>query len=415
MAQQVGALQDGWADSPGVPRPARHHRGDGQAVRSPTWAGSRRWTSWPAPFWPQCPRLTRADAAPPARIGAGLLRLALDRAQALSRADAGRRADQHAPPGRQDRPARRRSRAARPGGGARPDRRRARRAGPAGRRAAGARRARRAAAAGRLGPRHGGRAGTGRARRRAAAAAGGGAGQGRGPVRVERAVPPRPCRSPTRSRSRSRGRAGRQAVTAHEIRDRVRARFPALPPLPDRPRLDQLIATPGSAWSTTTPSTATAGRPAPPTPRAWPHGRPPSPRPRARSWSPAAGPGTGWPKARATRSFLALGVDADRADRAVEALTGRFGAAVVDVTQVLIDAMRAQAAEVGLPWDLVQAADAAPRGQPGRGRARRAGPAQPARRRGRDRRGGFRRARREPARSCSPRSRRSPGTATWPC
>ena len=30
-----------------------------------------------------------ADAAPPARIGAGLLRLALDRAQALNRADAG--------------------------------------------------------------------------------------------------------------------------------------------------------------------------------------------------------------------------------------------------------------------------------------------------------------------------------------
>ena len=32
------------------------------------------------------------------------------------------------------------------------------------------------------------------------------------------------------------------------------------------------------------------------------------------------------------------------------------------MTQVLIDAMRAQAAEVGLPWDLVQAADAAPAG-----------------------------------------------------
>ena len=95
-----------------------------------------------------------------------------------------------------------------------------------------------------------------------------------------------------------RERAGAQAVAPHEIRDRVRARFPALPPLPDRPRLDQLIATPGSAWSTTTPSTATAGRPAPPTPRTWPPGRPPSPRPRARNWSPAAGPGTGWRRAR---------------------------------------------------------------------------------------------------------------------
>ena len=32
------------------------------------------------------------------------------------------------------------------------------------------------------------------------------------------------------------------------------------------------------------------------------------------------------------------------------------------MTQVLIDAMRAQAAEVGLGWDMVQAADAAPPG-----------------------------------------------------
>ena len=35
---------------------------------------------------------------------------------------------------------------------------------------------------------------------------------------------------------------------------------------------------------------------------------------------------------------------------------------MIDVTQVLIDAMRAQAAEVGLPWDKVRAADAAPVG-----------------------------------------------------
>ena len=34
-------------------------------------------------------------------------------------------------------------------------------------------------------------------------------------------------------------------MAAHEIRDRVRARFPALPPLPDRPRLDQLISDAG--------------------------------------------------------------------------------------------------------------------------------------------------------------------------
>ena len=119
---------------------------------------------------------------------------------------------------------------------------------------------------------------------------------------------------------------------------------------------------PGSAWSTTTRSTATARRPAPPTPRAWPPGRPPSPRPPGPQLVTGGRSGHRLAESAATRSFLALGVDADRTDRAVDALTGRCGAAVVDVTQVLIEAMRTQAAEVGLPWDMVQAADAAPQG-----------------------------------------------------
>ncbi len=55
-------------------------------------------------------------------------------------------------------------------------------------------------------------------------------------------------------------------------------------------------------------------------------------------------------------------MDAGRADRAADALAERLGAVVVDLTQTLIDAMRAQAAEVGLPWELVLAADAAPSG-----------------------------------------------------
>ena len=158
------------------------------------------------------------------------------------------------------------------------------------------------------------------------------------------------------------GAGGTQAVTAHEIRDRVRARFPALPPLPDRPRLDQLLAEAGLGlvyddaehgyrWPTRAADTKGLAS-------------------RQGTIHAFAGPqlvtggrsGHRLSESAATRSFLALGVDADRTDRAVEALAGRFGAAVVDVTQVLIDAMRAMAAEVGLPWDLVQAADAAPAG-----------------------------------------------------
>jgi serine/threonine protein kinase len=159
-----------------------------------------------------------------------------------------------------------------------------------------------------------------------------------------------------------RGAGGSQAVAPHEIRDRVRARFPALPSLPDRPRLDQLISDAGLdlvydedrhgyRWPTRTADTKDlasrqATITAPAAPQLVSGGR----------------SGHRLAESAATRSFLALGADADRIDKAIDALTARFGAVVVDVTEVLIDAMRTQAAEVGLPWDMVQAADAAPQG-----------------------------------------------------
>jgi hypothetical protein len=159
-----------------------------------------------------------------------------------------------------------------------------------------------------------------------------------------------------------RGAGGTQAIAPHEVRDRVRARFPVLPPLPDRPRLDQLISDAGLGliydegqhgyrWPTRAADTKDlasrqATITAPAAPQLISGGR----------------SGHRLAESAATRSFLALGVDADRTDKAIEALVSRFAARVVDMTQVLIDAMRAQAAEVGLPWDMVQAADAAPQG-----------------------------------------------------
>ncbi len=161
---------------------------------------------------------------------------------------------------------------------------------------------------------------------------------------------------------RDRFPAGFPTVTPQEVRDRVRARFPTLPPLPDRPRLDQLVSDAGlglvyddSQYGyrplTRTPDTTGLGS-----------------RPATRHVSPGlqlvAGGRAGHRLAESisSRSFLALGVDAGRTDRALDTLTGQFGAKVVDVTQVLVDAMRTQAAAVGLPWDMVQAADAAPQG-----------------------------------------------------
>ena len=361
VAQQAGALQDGWADHPAcrdlldtMAEIARQALADAGGVATVGELASSVLAALP-------PADAGADAAPPARIGAGLLRLALDRAQALSRADAGeeqvsaRRRDGRivllaADPALLD-PAEALGRAA--------DElvAQARSAGdplvPAGRGAQRLREDWARAAAGAPPPAG---LGDGRLLRLAAALARDAALSGSNEL-YHRDLAVNDALALA-----LRGAGGTQAVTAHEIRDRVRARFPALPPLPDRPRLDQLLAEAGLGlvyddaergyrWPTRAADTeGLASRQAtvtvPPGPQLVSGGR----------------SGHRLAESASTRSFLALGVDADRADRAVQALTGRLGAAVIDVTGVLVEAMRAQAAEVGLPWDLVQAADAAPAG-----------------------------------------------------
>jgi serine/threonine protein kinase len=158
------------------------------------------------------------------------------------------------------------------------------------------------------------------------------------------------------------GIGGSQTITVHEVRDRVRARFPALALLPDRPRLDQLIHDAGlgliydegqHGYRSPTRAADTGGLAS-----------------RQATVTASPGPqlvvggrsGHRLAESAASRSFLALGVDAGKTDRAVAALTGQFRAIEVDVTGVLIEAMRKQAAEVGLPWEMVRAADAAPDG-----------------------------------------------------
>jgi hypothetical protein len=158
------------------------------------------------------------------------------------------------------------------------------------------------------------------------------------------------------------GVGGAQPVTAQEVRDRVRAKFPALAPLPERPRLDQLVSDAGlglvyddaeRAYRSPTRAADTTGLGS----RIVTSNVLPS-----QNLLAGGRVGQRLTESASARSFLVLGVDAARTDRAVDALMGRFGVKVVDVTQVLVDAMRAQAAEVGLGWDTVQAADAAPPG-----------------------------------------------------
>ena len=89
VAQQVAALQDGWAAHPGsrdvldaIAATARQALADVDGVATvDELAGAILAALPPAP--------AETGAIAPARIAAGLLRLALDRAQALSRADAG--------------------------------------------------------------------------------------------------------------------------------------------------------------------------------------------------------------------------------------------------------------------------------------------------------------------------------------
>jgi serine/threonine protein kinase len=158
------------------------------------------------------------------------------------------------------------------------------------------------------------------------------------------------------------GLGARQTVTAREVRDRVRARFPAVPSLPDRPRLDTVVADAGLPLVYDQDAQAYRAREAPPDTTGLRTSPPSQSPPPAAHAGTGGGTGQRLRESLRARSFLALGVDAIRADRIVDALEQRYGAVVLDLTRVLIDALRAGAAAAGVPWDVVRAADAA---QPG--------------------------------------------------
>lgn len=152
-------------------------------------------------------------------------------------------------------------------------------------------------------------------------------------------------------------------VTAAEVRTRFRARFPALPPLPDRPRLDAVVSDAGTAlvydaaagaYRAHTASSETTGL----------ESRQHTNVVRATSTD-AGVLGEVGVRLRASllsRSFLALGVDARFLDRAARLLRERHGAGVLDVTGVLVSAMRTTSAQFGLAWEQVLAADRAQQG-----------------------------------------------------
>lgn len=154
------------------------------------------------------------------------------------------------------------------------------------------------------------------------------------------------------------GVGGTQAIAAQEIRDRVRARFPALAPLPDRPRLDALISEAGlpllhddeqRAYRAPTVAADTTGLESRVLTNVAPQGTP---------LSLSGGQlDRRLVESARSRSFLALGVDAARTDRAVGLLQERYGAQALDLTGVLIDELHRQS-DGKISWTDVVAADA---------------------------------------------------------
>ena len=159
-----------------------------------------------------------------------------------------------------------------------------------------------------------------------------------------------------------------QHLTPATIAASMRARFPDLPPLPGRPRLDAILTDAGfqvqwdgeGSYVTSSRGATTTGL---------------ASRLTTSSAHAVDLRLRGSTDARLTdsvssRSFLALGVLPGLVDQVARALHARHGAFTVDVTGVLLDAIREQADRASVPWEQVRAADAAePGSRPAQGLA----------------------------------------------
>lgn len=156
-----------------------------------------------------------------------------------------------------------------------------------------------------------------------------------------------------------RGVGAHHGLSPRAVKERVAARFPNLTTLPDRPELDQVIATAGvglvydtrqGAYRPIDAAGDTTGL---------------QTRQDTRivvDVAPVSASGVAGQRlrdSRARHSFLALGIPGHRLERATRVLTQEFGARPLDLTDVLLDALREQAVVAGMQWSTVQAADAA--------------------------------------------------------
>lgn len=154
-----------------------------------------------------------------------------------------------------------------------------------------------------------------------------------------------------------RGETDRAVYAPRDVRERVMLRFPAVAPLPDRPALDAVVSQSGGGlrWDEQRRGYVLAG-----STQALSSLGPVSPTMPVVGSSGAVLDATAAALERsvAIRSFLALGVSGHELAAAEAMLKQTYGAQSIDVTGVLIDAMRSTAEQHGVPWDVVLESDA---------------------------------------------------------
>ena len=151
---------------------------------------------------------------------------------------------------------------------------------------------------------------------------------------------------------------GGQQLSPEEIRERVRVRFPAVAALPQRPALDELVTAAGLGLQFDDRKQVYRSRQSGPSTEGLESRRPTALGLATSPVGNAGALGARLEQSIASRSFLALGVRADRLTRLIEVARTGYGATVIDITAVLLEALRAESETAGLPWDTVRAADA---------------------------------------------------------
>ncbi|GAA3673748.1 serine/threonine protein kinase [Yimella lutea] len=149
-------------------------------------------------------------------------------------------------------------------------------------------------------------------------------------------------------------------MTPEEVRRRVNVRFPALAALPSRPELDRLLHEAGlhlvfddrlNTYRTPLPTSDTTGLESRRATRV---------TPQTNLAAPIGQADRRLEQSISSRSFLAVGVPAGESlSRFTRTAEDRYSATIVDLTDVLLEALRAESERAGLPWETVLAADAA--------------------------------------------------------